>query len=292
MKIIGFTFIRNAIRYDYPIVEAIRSILPLCEQVIVAVGNSDDDTLGLIQQLQIETGKIQIIETVWDDTLRENGAVLAIETNKAFDAVPNDADWCIYIQGDEILHEAGHEEIRTQLAQYQHDKQVDGFVLNYQHFYGSYDYVGTSRGWYRREIRIIRNDKRIRSYRDAQGFRRGKKKLNVCALDAYVYHYGWVRPPKAMQAKNLSLQRYWFTEAEIAQHWQVDAAEFDYSQITGLARFEGAHPAVMQARIAAINWQFSFDPSRRLGFKDRFLLGIERVIGLRLGEYRNYRIVR
>ena len=40
MRVSGFTFIRNAIHYDYPIVEAIHSILPLCDEVVVAVGNS------------------------------------------------------------------------------------------------------------------------------------------------------------------------------------------------------------------------------------------------------------
>ena len=51
MKVSGFTFIRNAIKYDYPIVEAIQSILPLCDEVVVAVGNSEDDTLALIQNI-------------------------------------------------------------------------------------------------------------------------------------------------------------------------------------------------------------------------------------------------
>jgi len=49
MKVSGFTFVRNAIRYDYPVVEAIQSILPLCTELVVAVGNSDDDTLQLIR---------------------------------------------------------------------------------------------------------------------------------------------------------------------------------------------------------------------------------------------------
>ena len=48
MKVCGFSFIRNAVKYDYPIVESIRSILPICDKFVVAVGNSEDNTLQLI----------------------------------------------------------------------------------------------------------------------------------------------------------------------------------------------------------------------------------------------------
>ena len=100
LKVVGFTFVRNAIKYDYPVLESINSLLPLCDEVIVAVGNSEDETLGLIKS--IASPKIRLLETVWDDTLREGGRVLAVETDKALAAVPTDADWAIYLQADEV----------------------------------------------------------------------------------------------------------------------------------------------------------------------------------------------
>ncbi len=103
MKVSGFSFIRNAIQYDYPIVEAIQSILPLCDEFVIAVGRSEDQTLSLIQSIQSD--KIRIIETVWDDSLREGGRVLAVETDKALAAIAPDSDWAFYIQGDEVVHE-------------------------------------------------------------------------------------------------------------------------------------------------------------------------------------------
>ncbi len=169
MKTAGFTFIRNALLYDYPVVEAITSILPVCDFFVAAVGKSDDGTLDLIRG--IGDPKIHILETVWDDTLREGGRVLAEETNKAFDAIPPEFDWCFYIQADECVHEADLPAIQAGMERWLHDPETEGLLFKYRHFYGSYDYVGASRRWYRREVRIIRNDKRIRSYRDAQGFR-------------------------------------------------------------------------------------------------------------------------
>lgn len=287
MKVAGFTFIRNAVKLDYPIIEAVRSILPLCDYVVVAVGQSDDDTLELIQS--IDSQKIRIIETVWDDTIRESGAVLAVETNKAFDAVGDDADWCIYIQGDECLHEKFLPTVKIAMERWQNDANTEGLLFKYRHFYGSYDYIGTSRLWYRNEVRIIKNDKQIRSYRDAQGFRKNGQKLKVRQMDAYIHHYGWVRHPQAQQLKQLNMNRLWHSDEEVKER-VPDVEEFDYSKIDDLARFDGSHPKVMQPRIDALNWQFSFDPTqRKLSKKERFSRFIEQLTGWRIGEYRNYR---
>ncbi len=287
MKVTGFTIIRNAIRYDYPVVEAITSILPLCDEFIVGVGNSEDETLELIRR--IDSPKIRIMETVWDDTLRKGGQVLAAETNKVLDAIAPDTDWCFYIQSDEVVHEKYLDTIRAAMARYKDDKTVEGLLFNYVHFYGSYSYVGNSRRWYRREIRIVRKDDHIRSYRDAQGFRKtDNSKLRVKQVDAAVYHYGWVKPPKAQQAKQESFHKMWHDDAWMKKNI-VAADAFDYSTIDSLEAFTGNHPLVMQARIDRMNWHFAFDPAQiRLSAKDAFLLFIEKHTGWRAGEYKNY----
>src|SRR6187399_170661 len=102
MKVCGFSFVRNGVKFDYPFEEAIRSILPLCDEVIVAVGNSEDSTAERVKAID---PKVKVIETVWDETLREGGKVLASETNKAFAAISSEYDWAFYIQGDEVIHE-------------------------------------------------------------------------------------------------------------------------------------------------------------------------------------------
>jgi hypothetical protein len=290
MKISGFTIVRNAIKYDYPIVEAITSILPICDEVIVAVGKSeDDDTLGLIRS--INSSKIKIIETVWDDKLREGGKVLADETNKAFAAVATDSDWCFYIQGDEVIHEKYLPAIKTAMQQYKDDKQVEGLLFDYTHFYGSYDYVGDARRWYRREIRVVRNDKTISSYKDAQGFRKNNEKLKVKKIDALVYHYGWVKPPEAQQAKQKTFHKLWHDDDWMKKNIS-QANEFDYSQIDSLASFTGTHPQVMQDRINKMNWKFSFDPTqKKTSLKLKLLMFIEKKFGWKAGEYKNYKII-
>ena len=290
MKVVGFTFVRNALTYDYPVLESIHSLLPLCDEVVVAVGRSDDDTLGLIRG--ISSPKIRILETVWDDALREGGRVLAQETDKALAAVPADADWAVYLQADEVLHEADYEAIRAGMARWKDDARVEGLLLHYRHFYGSYDYVGDSRRWYRREIRIVRPGIGVQSYRDAQGFRvGGTRKLRVKLLEATVHHYGWVKAPAAMQRKQETFNKLWHSDEWVAEH-VAPAAEFDYSQVDSLQRFAGTHPAVMAARIRAQNWRYDHDMSRnRYRWKDQLKHAVERLTGYRIGEYRNYRLV-
>ncbi len=287
MKVTGFTFIRNAIIYDYPIEEAIRSILPLCHEVVVAVGASDDDTLALIQS--IDATKIRIIETTWDDSLREGGRVLALETDKAYAAIAADSDWCIYIQGDEVLPEWEIETVRTAMQRYQNDDRVEGLLFHYKHFYGSYDYIGASRRWYRNEIRVIRKDPNICSYKDAQGFRKHNQKLNVAQIEATIHHYGWVKHPSVQQHKQLNFNKLWHSDTWVNDH-VAQVATFDYGVVDRLHRYTQSHPEVMQNRIKKTNWTFDFDPSqRKISLRYRFLEWVESVTGWRIGEYKNYR---
>lgn len=291
MKVAGFTFVRNALLYDYPVVEAIRSILPICDYFVVAVGRSDDGTLELVRS--IGDPRIHILETVWDDSLREGGRVLAQETDKAFQAIPEGYDWCFYIQGDESVHESDLPMIRAAMEQWLADSDTEGLLFHYRHFYGSYDFVGMSRRWYRREVRVLRNDKSIFSYRDAQGFRKkggpSGQKLRVRLIPAYIHHYGWVRHPGVQQQKQRHFKRLWLSDDVVDKEVGTEHL-FHYDGSEPLQRYEGSHPAVMLPRIQAQNWQFDTDPSRmQWPLKDRLSQWVEKWTGWRPGEYRNYK---
>ena len=239
----------------------------------------------------IDSPKIKIIETIWDDNLREGGKVLAIETNKALDAISKDSDWAFYIQADEVVHEKYLPVIKKEMELWKDNTKVEGLLLKYKHFYGSYDYVGDSRRWYRNEIRIVRNDKRIKSFRDAQGFRIGDKLMKVKPIEAYMYHYGWVKPPELQQAKQKYFHKLWHDDNWVERN-VADTASFDYSKIDSLQLFDGSHPQVMLERVKNKNWTFSFDPTQKqLSFKNKILYFIEKLTGLRIGEYKNYRVL-
>lgn len=289
MKITGFTIIRNALLNDYPVVESITSILPVVDEMIVVVGDSDDETEQLIRS--INSPKISIHHSVWDQSLRKGGRVLGVETNKALQLIPSDSDWAFYIQADEVVHEKYHAIIRQAAEQYKDDKRVDGLLFNYLHFYGTYDYVGDTRRWYHKEVRVIRNDKSITAYRDAQGFRRNEQRIRVKPIDAWIYHYGWVKNPRQMQTKRRNMTEWWEENASAPN--LVGLELFDFAgNVDSLDRFTGTHPAVMQKRISEQNWDIEIDISKKkFSLKDRFLYWFEKKTGIRLFDFKNYRII-
>ena len=205
----------------------------------------------------IGSEKIEIIDTIWDPSLRVRGRVLASETNKAFDAIPKEYDWCFYIQGDEVVHEKYLPEIVRAMEKYQPIEEVDGLIMRYLHFYGTYDYYADSRRWYRSEIRIVRNNKGIRSWNDAQGFRwKNAKKLTGVFIDVKMYHYGWVKPPRIMKDKVEGSKQYWSVDSKhLKTLEQKPSAEFVYEEgIDSLEKFNETHPKVMLNRINNLDW--------------------------------------
>ncbi|TAF46153.1 MAG: glycosyltransferase family 2 protein [Sphingobacteriales bacterium] len=291
MKVAGFTFIRNAVTNDYPIVAAITSILPLCDEFVVAVGNGNDGTRALIEN--IKSPKIKIIDTLWDDDLREGGRVFALETDKAFAAIAKDIDWAFYIQGDECVHEKYLPLIKAEMQATLSNPNIEGLLFKYLHFYGSYDYVGQSRRWYRREIRVVKRNLNVQSYRDAQGFRIDNRKIKVKLIDAYIYHYGWVKPPEGLKNKLLNFNQFYQSAEWIATNLP-QTFEFDYSNADRLVKFEGEHPTTMLQRIKTCNWKFTTNPlllKNKMSLRRRILQKIEDITSWRVSEYRNYKVV-
>jgi hypothetical protein len=289
MKISGFTIIRNAIINDYPAVEAITSILPLVDEMIVSVGKSDDDTEGLIRGIGSE--KIKIVHSEWDLSQLPGGRVMALETDKAFHQISPDSDWAFYIQCDEVVHEQYYPAIIASCKKYLNDDRVYGLVFNYVHFYGTYDYYGDSRRWYNKEIRIIRNDKRVYSFRDAQGFRMDGKRLPSKLIDASIYHYGWVKKPELMDQKLRTLSTNWMGKA-MKEKMEKSEAVFNYDEYDSLKRFKATHPAVMQKRISEKNWEVDLDVTKkRFTFKKWVMYILEKATGIRMFSFRNYKLI-
>ncbi|TRZ82783.1 MAG: glycosyltransferase family 2 protein [Sediminibacterium sp.] len=290
MKIAGFTIIKNAVTNDFPIVEAISSILPVVDEMIILIGDSSDETIALIEA--IGDPKIKIHHSVWNKNLRKGGAVLADETDKAFALVGDEYTWAFYIQGDELVHEKYHATIRAACEKYASDTEVQGLLFKYKHFYGTYDYVGDSRKWYANEIRIIRNNKAISAYRDAQGFRIGRTKLPVACVDASIYHYGWVKSPAQMRKKLKESSVYWNDDTEM-EKIKLSPEDYDFTGFDSLEKFTGTHPRVMFDRIQKKNWVIDVDLSqKKFSFKNKCLYYFEKLTGIRPFDFKNYKIIR
>lgn len=268
MKVSGFTFVRNADKLYIPVVESIKSVLPLCDEFVIALGNNDEDDRTEEWIDQIGSDKIKIVRTVWDSTKYLKNTEYARQTDIAKENCTG--DWLIYIQSDEALHEKDHPEILAAMKKYVNVPEVDGFVFNYNHFWGDYNHVHRSHGWYRQEVRIIRNRKDIHSFKDAQSFRiydhfsegdykeymrtEGTHKLQVVELKAEVYHYGYARPPYIMAGKRKQTHvTYRGTDKSVAEA-EAMAPNYDYGPMNRIPLFKGTHPAVMTDWIAKFDW--------------------------------------
>lgn len=292
MRLSGFSVARNAVDLDYPIVESIRSVLPLVDEFVIALGDSYDNTVDVVRS--IGSPKLVIIERVWDQSLFDHGAILAHETNAALDACTG--DWCIYLQADEVIHEKFLPVVVEACRKYLRWKEVEGFLLSYTHFWGDYRHYQKSRNWYRHEIRVVRNGIGARSWKSAQGFRKDGRKMNVIQIPAQIYHYGWVRNPARMKKKRLAHDSLHHDRAWVEEEHSGGRrdAPFDYGTPKHLAVFEGTHPAVMKERIAAKDWTMDQRSTSRYEHDSlgvRILSGFEMFFGVRIGEYKNYNLL-
>lgn len=287
MSISGFTIVRNAKRLDYPFPENVLSILPLCDEFIINCGDSEDGTLAACEQLRdLYPGKVKIIQSVWERSAQSGGFQLRHQTDAALKECRG--DWCFYIQADEVVSEQDHGAILENIRRADKMPEVDGLAFEYLHFYGDYRHFQVGRHWYRREVRLFKNHRKIQAFRDAQGFRIDGQRLKAIPAGATVYHYGHVRSGDSLHTKN----------REMVQWWGEAPAEnpLHLRRSVGLRKFNGQHPRVMKGRIEAfdetlINLEacprkYDWDE-----LKDLITLSWEKIVHYRLGEFRNYDLV-
>jgi glycosyltransferase involved in cell wall biosynthesis len=289
MRLSGFTFVRQGVTFDFPFLESVESLVPICDEVVVAVGRSQDDTRAQLEKLAKQHATIRLIDTIWDEALVRGGQVLAAETNKALRECRG--RWCLYLQADEVLHEADYPAIRTALKQVETQKDAEGVIFPYLHFYGNYRTVNRSPSTYRQEVRLVQNRMDIFSYRDAQGFRKyPNEKLKVIRTNARIFHYGYVRPPRAMQEKlEFSHSLYHGGKPPKDQIFP-----HSFPAIVGLEPFLETHPAVMKERIARFESLYPAKPVRKAPVSLKSLSTWTRYLCSRYlnwlpGEYRNFK---
>ena len=222
-------------------------------------------------------------------------------------------NWLFYLQADEVIHENDLPKIKAACEKFNEDKEVEGFLFKYRHFWGDYDHYHRSHGWYPHEIRIVRNIPEIHSWESAQSFRRipdfdglnyrrqaNTFKLKVVDLDAWVYHYGWVRPPELMRKKNKAFQTIHKGKSRVDEMEKQRYFEFDYGPLNLLQQFKGTHPAVMHEWIEKFNWKSELQysgkpnanrkPNKHETLKNRVFSFIKYdILGIpMLGEFNNY----
>jgi hypothetical protein len=314
MIISGFTMGKNARKLYYPMKQSVQSILPLVDEFIVVLGDSDADDKTREEIESIGSNKIRIIETVWDIEKYPRGMEHAHQTDIAKSYCKG--DWLFYLQSDEVVHEEDLPVIKKRCEELLDDREVEGLLFNYIHFWGDFEHYQNNHCWYRKEIRIVRNRPDIHSWESAQSFRKiddfdgvhyrqkeNTQKLNVAPAHARIFHYGWVRPPELMNSKikSFSINHRGVKKVGEMEKMDLFRGYFDYGNLNRLPRYTGTHPAVMKDWMKQFNWKdkLRFTGVRRslnkmISKHDRtryvVISWIEKNIlfGARLGEFKNY----
>ncbi len=293
-KVSGFTFIKNGLTLGYPILESVLSISPLCDEVVINVGfddqecTKDDGTYKYLTE-NLKDPKYKFLKSWWDPSITKSGLILSQQTNIALEQCNH--DFCFYIQGDECVHEDDLEEIKKGIELMKTDERVDGLIFNYLHFFGNVDTYKYTRSLYRREVRLIRNRRGIKSWLDAQGFRyQDNSKIKASLIKARIFHYGWARLKSVMNKKVKVFDTFYHGEEALKLHTN---AEFQYERSWGIKRFKSSHPKVMNDWI--IKNKNDIDLLKLPIKLDWNVPGLvitdtlELLTGYRLGEFKNYK---
>ena len=288
-RISGFTLVRNAEILDFPFRESVLSALPLCHEFIINCGDSEDETFSICEKLQKEfPQRIKIIRSIWNKENQSGGYQLKLHTDTALQACTS--DWLFYIQADEVIHTEDHALIVKAIEKASQSPLIDGVVFDYLHFYGNYAYTCQGRNWYRREVRLFKNGRRIESFKDAQGFRKNGNRLKAVASGARIFHYGYVRNQNSLASKRQQMSQWWGEKPDDKPQG------LQFYKPVGLTPFKGSHPPEMAEKTSNAN--HLLDPSlcpRKWTLKEiknGLTLLWEKIVPFRIGEFRNYDLVR
>jgi glycosyltransferase involved in cell wall biosynthesis len=291
MKVSGFTFLRNGQKLGYPFVASIRSILPLVDEFVIALGPCDDDTEKMLRE--IGDAKIRIIPTTWNENIRPDYSVkgFVYGQQKSIALFNCTGDWAFYLEADEVLHENDLPKIRAAMEKYLPDERVEALAFDYLHFYGNKNTIAWSPGWYRSEVRIIRNTIPVWSS-EALFFNviEAHKKARyprAAHTGATIFHYGWVRSEEQMNLKSAAVLKYWQNRAN---------TDLDYTKIDAevLKLFSGTHPKVIQDWLPKADGVFQADPNHQLTSREkkhRRMLKLEKLFGVQFSK-KHYQLVR
>jgi len=279
MKVSAFTFIKNGQILGYPFLQSIQSVLPIVDEFVINVGESEDETLMLIES--ISSPKIRIIESKWSESMQDRGYVYGQQ--KMISQFNCTGDWAFYIEGDEIYHESDLDQIKSSMQLHLEDSNVEALVFDFYHFYGNANTYLDSPGWYRSEARIIKNS--VRSYAPdglfwlvLDGNKKGRypraKHTGVTC-----YHYGWVRSEEQMNLKSQKVQRYWGKRHTNVEYSQIDPMI--------LKEFKGSHPKIISEWLPKDKGVFKTDPDYKPTLKQkkhRIMIKIEKIIASDLSK--------
>lgn len=236
MKITGTMVLRNAVKLGYPFELAIRSLRPLCDEVIILVDpTSEDDTLDRVIDLLPDI----IVQSSWDMSNHRGHTNCEISVQTEHVCAEATGDWIFSLQADEVLHEEEAATLRAAASAAEADG-VSALEIMRLYFYGSLRQYRTD--W---TIPMVRFFKRGAWKPDVDGAmrfdpctpRERKKSLST----AKIYHYSRVGDPQAIAERVRNLDGFFHEPSRVEQG---EVKPYDFSRLRKLDTYViGALPA-------------------------------------------------
>lgn len=182
----GTMIVHDAVRLDYCVDIALRSLAQICDEVIVVEAESTDHTRDILDAVKHDYDQITIISMPW--TPSRNGEWLSALTNEARMRLKSDTH--ISLQADEVLDISERALIRNL-------EPGRGYMLRRLNFWFDHKHLLPANrvcsSWV---VRIA--PQAWPSYGDAEG-------LLPCGptgiCNAHIYHYGFLRHAKPLASK-------------------------------------------------------------------------------------------
>jgi hypothetical protein len=291
MKVSGFTFLRNAEKFGYPFIASLRSLLPLVDELVVALGPCEDGTQAALRGFG--DARLRILHTQWNENMQSDYSVkgFVYGQQKSIALFNCTGDWAFYLEGDEVVHEQDWPRIRAAMEKHLANPRVEALAFDYTHFYGNKNTYAWSPAWYRTEARILRNT--IPAWASEGLFfnvlesHHRTRYPRAAHTGATIYHYGWLRPEAQMNLKNQSQEpKFWGTQPKTIAYAEIDPVT--------LRPFLGTHPQAIQSWLTPAEGLFQANPNHRLTRREkkhRWMLRVERWLGITFNK-KHYTLVR
>lgn len=252
-RLSAFSYLKNGVVFDYPFIESLLSIAPICDQIIVCYASeSTDGSREALEALQAKLPQLELYPSkVWQTPGLSQGEVIRLAAEEA--EAYCDGDWLLHLQADEVYLNAEVLSIKNYLDQY-HCLDIDGFFFQVLHFYADYDMVigpqGAKAGWYQETMRLSRAGK-AKHIQDAWTQLLKEPQSKALRVPIRIFHYGHVREKEAMRLKASYMERLYH---DLADDYEVCAAQaFEYNAVPKelIEPFDAEHPETMLKRISS-----------------------------------------
>ncbi len=251
----GFSYIYNAIDFDIPFVESIKSVIDAVDQFVLTECYSKDNTWEVCLQLRDEyPDKIKLLRHKWVTHYSE----ISTLANWTMTHIAENIKYCIQLQSDEVAHEKDLDLLRR-LPNLMHLNNKTAAMWQYHHFIGNPETVFPF--CYSELVRVVKRGENWEVIGDGVQFNKYGNLVpadEVLKTDIEIFHYGKMKDPKKGFKKEVDFQNLFkdigFPDPKMKEMQERLGEEYcDYVYLfesnvvdNKIKEFKGTHPKVMQ----------------------------------------------